>query len=125
MTTFFPKNLKYLMSTQRLTQEALAERLGVSRGSVAKWLAGDNLPSLEHLRIMRVLFDRQTIDELLEEDLILKDAQQDQSITERKILDALEEIKAVLKKRKAERHRKNNNRHGITSPFLTITPQFA
>lgn len=36
----FPENLQYLRARDGLTQEQLAERLGVSRQSVSKWESG-------------------------------------------------------------------------------------
>ncbi|WP_122789381.1 helix-turn-helix domain-containing protein [Intestinibacillus sp. Marseille-P6563] len=36
----FPENLQYLRARDSLTQEQLAERLGVSRQSVSKWESG-------------------------------------------------------------------------------------
>ncbi len=98
------------MRQNNLTQEELAEKLGVSRGSVAKWVSGENLPSLDNLRTMRVLFNRNTIDELIEDDLHVKDSQPlTNTPIDQKILTALEDIRAVLKKGSAAARRKNDN----------------
>ena len=41
------KNLQKLRKQRDLTQETLAERIGVARQTVAKWEAGDSTPDLE------------------------------------------------------------------------------
>lgn len=40
-------NLKYLRNKNALTQEQLAEKLEVSRQTVAKWESGESLPDIE------------------------------------------------------------------------------
>ena len=39
-------NLRYLRNKQKLTQEEVAERIGVTRQAVAKWENGDSLPDI-------------------------------------------------------------------------------
>ena len=41
------KNLQKLRKAKNLTQEALAERVGVARQTIAKWEAGESTPDLE------------------------------------------------------------------------------
>lgn len=41
------ENLQYLRKKKNLTQEALAERVGVSRQTIAKWESGESTPDLE------------------------------------------------------------------------------
>ncbi len=41
------ENIQYLRKKRNLTQEALAEQLGVSRQTVAKWEAGESAPDLD------------------------------------------------------------------------------
>lgn len=41
------RNIQQLRKQRNLTQEALAELVGVSRQTVAKWEAGDSVPDLE------------------------------------------------------------------------------
>ena len=43
----FSENLIHLRKARRLTQEAVAEKVGVTRQAVAKWEAGDSMPDLE------------------------------------------------------------------------------
>lgn len=45
----FPENLQYLRSRNNVTQEQLAEILGVSRQSVSKWESGASFPEMETL----------------------------------------------------------------------------
>lgn len=39
-------NLRFLRNRNRLTQEEVAERIGVTRQAVAKWESGDTLPDI-------------------------------------------------------------------------------
>lgn len=43
----FSENLLQLRKYNKLTQEELAEKIGVSRQAIAKWESGDTLPDLE------------------------------------------------------------------------------
>ncbi len=52
----FNENLKYLRKEEKMTQEALAERLNVSRQAVTKWESGQSLPDIENLKQMADLF---------------------------------------------------------------------
>ncbi len=52
----FSTNLFQLRKALRLTQEDLAEKVGVTRQAVAKWESGDSLPDLETgMRLARAL----------------------------------------------------------------------
>ena len=42
----FGDNLKQIRKSKNISQEELAERLGVSRQSVSKWETGENYPNL-------------------------------------------------------------------------------
>ena len=63
-TPAFADNLAQLRATHNMTQEQLAERLGVSRQSVSKWESGVCLPELATLDALCSLFDC-TLDNLL------------------------------------------------------------
>lgn len=52
----FKDNLVQLRKQHRLTQEELAERVGVTRQAVAKWEAGETVPDLEKCRILAGVF---------------------------------------------------------------------
>lgn len=45
----FPEKLQLLRRSKGLTQEALAERLGVSRQAIAKWESGQSYPDIANL----------------------------------------------------------------------------
>ena len=57
-------NLKKLRKTVRFTQEQVAERLNVSRQSVAKWESGDALPDIDNCIMLAKLYNV-TIDDLV------------------------------------------------------------
>lgn len=50
-------NLRQLRSHHRLSQEEVAERIGVSRQAVAKWENGDSLPDIVNCEALADLFD--------------------------------------------------------------------
>ena len=52
----FSDNLIQLRKAHRMTQEAVAEKVGVSRLAVAKWEAGDSMPDLETGQKLAQLF---------------------------------------------------------------------
>ncbi len=51
------ENLKALRMTAGLTMEGLAEKIGVSRQSVAKWENGDSLPDLMKCKALADLYN--------------------------------------------------------------------
>ena len=57
-------NLKYFRKKEGLSQEELAEKIEVSRQSVAKWESGETLPDIVKCRELANLF-RTTIDNLI------------------------------------------------------------
>ena len=52
----FKDNLVQLRKAHEMTQEDLAEKIGVSRQSVAKWEAGDSLPDIDRCRSIAEIF---------------------------------------------------------------------
>ncbi|HIW75504.1 MULTISPECIES: helix-turn-helix domain-containing protein [Gordonibacter] len=60
----FAENLVYLRQHYGITQEGLAEQLGVSRQTVSKWEAGTNYPEMEKLLVLCDLF-HVSMDDLL------------------------------------------------------------
>ncbi len=50
-------NLRYLRQKNRFSQEEVAERIGVSRQSVAKWESGDALPDIIKCDALADLYD--------------------------------------------------------------------
>lgn len=62
------ENILLLRKQRQLSQEALAERLGVSRQTVAKWESGESSPDIQHADRMADLFEV-SLDDLLHADL--------------------------------------------------------
>ncbi|RDB61985.1 XRE family transcriptional regulator [Gordonibacter sp. 28C] len=60
----FADNLVYLRQHYGVTQESLAEQLGVSRQTVSKWEAGTNYPEMDKLLTLCDLF-RTNLDDLM------------------------------------------------------------
>ena len=48
----FHENLLQLRKLKNLTQEDIAEKVGVSRQAVAKWETGETMPDLERARLL-------------------------------------------------------------------------
>ena len=60
----FAENLKMLRKQAGMSQEQLAEKLGVSRQAVTKWETGAGIPDIENIMAISMLFDI-SIDDLL------------------------------------------------------------
>lgn len=58
------ENLYSLRKLNKLTQEEVAEKIGVSRQAVAKWEIGETLPDIEKCSLLAELYDV-TIDDLI------------------------------------------------------------
>ena len=56
MKNMIGMNLKYLRDIHNLSQEQLAEKLGVSRQTVAKWENGESLPDIERCAELAMMF---------------------------------------------------------------------
>ncbi len=69
----FAKNLQYLRKRDKITQEDLADRLGVSRQSVSKWETGEAYPETEKLIALCDLF-AVSLDDLMRRDISQTDA---------------------------------------------------
>lgn len=61
------EKINYYRKRCALSQEALAEKIGVSRQAVSKWETGDALPEVTKLKILAEVFGV-TVDFLLNED---------------------------------------------------------
>lgn len=59
----FRDNLIQLRKLHQMTQETLAEKVGVSRQALAKWESGETVPDLEKSRLLAKIFDI-TLDDL-------------------------------------------------------------
>lgn len=60
----FAEKLKFIRKQVGMSQEQLAEKIGVSRQAVTKWETGVGIPDIENIRAISMLFDI-SIDELL------------------------------------------------------------
>lgn len=58
------ENLLFLRKSKKLSQEQVAEAIGVSRQAVAKWEAGDAVPDVNNCAALAKLFEV-TLDELV------------------------------------------------------------
>lgn len=67
MKMFFQEKLQGLRKEKALSQENLAEILGVSRQAVAKWEAGQSYPDINNLISLSNIF-KVTIDKLVKDD---------------------------------------------------------
>lgn len=56
MNNMISKNLKYLRDKHEMTQEQFAEKIGVSRQTVAKWENGESLPDIEKCAQIAMMF---------------------------------------------------------------------
>jgi transcriptional regulator with XRE-family HTH domain len=92
------QKLQELRKQRGLTQEALAERLYVSRTAISKWESGRGYPNIDSLRAIARFFSI-TVDELLSSDEALVVAEEDHKQKEarlRNLVSGLLDICAVL-----------------------------
>ncbi|MCI8806734.1 MAG: helix-turn-helix transcriptional regulator [Oscillospiraceae bacterium] len=61
-------NLYQARKKAGLSQEGVAERLGVSRQTISKWETGETLPDIRQSKRLAVLY-KLTLDELIDFDL--------------------------------------------------------
>ena len=73
----FNEKLQYLRKEKGLTQEALAEKLYVSRTAVSKWESGRGYPSIDSLKTIATFFGI-SVDQLLSGEELLQLAEVDQ-----------------------------------------------
>ncbi|WP_241157050.1 helix-turn-helix domain-containing protein [Adlercreutzia sp. ZJ304] len=67
MKDMINQNILALRTRQGLTQEELAQKIGVARQTVAKWEAGDAIPDLDNAMRLAQIFDV-SIDSLVHHD---------------------------------------------------------
>ena len=72
MTVYFGENLKKLRKSKDLTQEALADFLGMSFQSISKWERSETYPDITMLPTIASFFGV-TVDSLLGTDMIEKE----------------------------------------------------
>lgn len=65
----FGENLKLIRKSKKISQEELADKLGVARQSVSKWETGENYPSMQNIMCLCTIF-KCKINELVHEDFV-------------------------------------------------------
>ena len=100
----FGENLKLIRKSKKISQEELADKLGVSRQSVSKWETGENYPSMQNIMSLCTIF-KCKVNELVHEDFV-----------DINFLD--DEIKMSVVKFKKDEQRKMK---GITKIIYTTT----
>lgn len=68
----FSEKLKEIRKNEGLSQEQLAEKIGVSRQAITKWETGKGLPDVENMVIIAEIF-KTTLDELLKDSVVKKE----------------------------------------------------
>lgn len=63
----FQDNLISIRKMKKISQEELAEQIGVSRQTISKWETGESLPDIEKAKLLADFFDV-TLDDLLSYD---------------------------------------------------------
>lgn len=71
MTMIFKEKIKHLRKTNDMSQEELADKLGISRQAVSRWETGETLPDAAMLVRLSSVFDV-SIDSLLKDELEIK-----------------------------------------------------
>ena len=69
------ENLFQARKKKGLSQEAVAEKLGVSRQTISKWETGETLPDIRQAKKLAVLYGL-TLDELIEFDADVQEIQE-------------------------------------------------
>ena len=77
--------LQLLRKKNLLSQEELAEKLGISRQAVSKWESGQSLPDLNKLKAISKLYNV-TIDSLVNDDNEIGERNENKAADEKVIL---------------------------------------
>lgn len=80
-----------------LSQEAVAEKLGVSRQTISKWETDETLPDISQSKRMAALY-KLSLDELIDFDLEVQEVQEAIERTSDKVADKIDWTKAWGKK---------------------------
>ena len=80
-----------------LSQEAVAEKLGVSRQTISKWETDETLPDIRQAKGLAVLYG-QSLDELIEFDLEVQEIQEAIDRTSEAVTEKIDWTKAWSKK---------------------------
>lgn len=77
----FSEKLKEIRKNEGLSQEQLAEKIGVSRQAITKWETGKGLPDIENMVIIAEIF-KTTLDELLRDSAVRQEAKEPVFVSE-------------------------------------------
>ncbi|MCI9238717.1 MAG: helix-turn-helix transcriptional regulator [Dorea sp.] len=90
-------NLFNARKKKGMSQEAVAEKLGVSRQTISKWETDETLPDIRQSKRLAVLYGL-SLDELIEFDIDVKEIQEMIDKTSEKVTDKVDWTKAWGKK---------------------------
>lgn len=90
-------NLYQARKKAGLSQEGVAERLGVSRQTISKWETGETLPDIRQSKGLAVLY-KLTLDELIDFDLDVQEIQEAIARTSDAVTDKIDWTSAWGKK---------------------------
>ena len=90
-------NLSDARKKSGLSQEGVAEKLGVSRQTISKWETDETLPDIRQSKQLAVLYGL-TLDELIEFDLEVREIQEAIDRTREEVSDKIDWTKAWSKK---------------------------
>lgn len=90
-------NLYQARKKAGLSQEGVAERLGVSRQTISKWETGETLPDIRQSKRLAVLY-KLTLDELIDFDLDVQEIQEAIARTSDAVTDKIDWTSAWGKK---------------------------
>ena len=90
-------NLYQARKKAGLSQEGVAERLGVSRQTISKWETGETLPDIRQSKRLAVLY-KLTLDELIDFDLDVQEVQEAIAPTSDAVTDKIDWTSAWGKK---------------------------
>ena len=77
----FSEKLKEIRKNEGLSQEQLAEKIGVSRQAITKWETGKGLPDVENMVIIAEIF-KTTLDELLRDSIAKQEQEKSVFVSE-------------------------------------------
>lgn len=77
----FSEKLKEIRKNEGLSQEQLAEKIGVSRQAITKWETGKGLPDVENMVIIAEIF-KTTLDELLRNSAVTQEPEKPVFVSE-------------------------------------------
>lgn len=90
-------NLFHARKKSGMSQESVAEKLGISRQTVSKWESGETVPDIRQAKMMAKLYST-TLDELIEFDPDIQQIQEAIEMVPEKAVDKIDWTNAWSKK---------------------------